>query len=240
MAQSDQTFTLNAVVTEVMNRSGRRDRIYDIVSYVNQTLKECNSLAFFEKSTVEDQITAATDNYIWPKPRLFKEMRTVLYPLQIYPKYMVPGKVQYDQRYYYYYGPTYVVFAGTTAGELISINYFKHIQRLKYWNLDTENQPAYWDAVADNGVGAWYYWDGSAYVTTLGDDDLEEAARDAVSNWLLIDYYDSIIEGTLAKIYKSINDDRAAACYALYKQHQDIIVRSEPSGDKHTNGRTNR
>ena len=53
----------------------------------------------------------------------------------------------------------------------------------------------------------------------------QEAARDQVTNWLLTDWYELCIEGGLAKLYNSINDDRRCFHPAL---SLCVIVPSKP------------
>jgi len=121
-----------------------------------------------------------------------------------------------DHEHYYYGGPGYYAFAGLDSGSSIDIAYYSFLRKLPYYAV--ADRPATF-SLEDN---AW------AYLTASTDAE-KLIAREAVSNWLLFDYYDTVVEGGLAKVLKVVGDERATATYALYKSYQNDLVAAEPS-----------
>ncbi len=214
--------TYSAAVDDAVVRAGRVDRRADILSYVRSTLRECHGLAFFRNDFVEDTITTDAIPYVWTHPTEFRLLRTVRYPIfnarneRIYPDEIKPGKRQRDASYYYYGGPGYYTFAGLNSAVDIDVGYFGVTPKLAYYVAAA--RPATY-SIED---AAW------SYLTATSDAE-KLAARNQVTNWLLTDYYDTIVEGALAKIFKSIDDPRARSSFALYKSYQNTLLALEPS-----------
>ena len=72
-----ETCTFPALIDEVKLRSGRRDRIADIVSYARSTIRECQVQAHFEQDLVEDSITVDAVPYTWARPLRLRAMLAV-------------------------------------------------------------------------------------------------------------------------------------------------------------------
>lgn len=222
--------TYSAAVDRVVTRSGRPDRIQDIMGYVNQTIRECQALQYFARDLIEDQITPTTDPFIWERrviPYKLRVLRTVRYAPDVYPDFVRPGKKQRDygaetdNPYFYYAASTYFVFAGVTLNQAFDVAFYIYHDRLPYYSEAV--RPARYSI---ENV-AWEYLDGANYVATLGSDALNEAAENKVTNWLLFDWFDVIVEGGLAKIFKNIDDVRSKASFALFKQLQQDILKGE-------------
>lgn len=214
--------TFSAAVDDVVTRSGRKDRIADILSYVRSTLRECHGLAYFRQDFVEDTITTDAEPYVWTHPTGFRLLRTARYPVwnnrgeRLYPPEVKPGKKQRDQDYYYYGGPGYYIFAGLTSGSDIDVGYYRVFPKLPYYAIAA--RPATY-SLEDN---AW------SYLTATSDAE-KLVAQEQVSNWLLYEYYDTVIEGALAKLFKTLDDPRARSTFALYKSYQKTLLSLEPS-----------
>ena len=232
MAVEKQTFS--AAVDDVVARSGRKDRRLDIQSYVNQTLRECSVLEYFDNDMIEDNLTADQDNFIWTKPTYFRFMRTVKYPDDIWPEHLPPGRHQQDKIDYFYQGPTFWVFNGTSNGDVIKVAYYDYPRRLLYYdNLDgTLSRPAIFTIgdETDGYIEKFQYLDAGVYVDSLSTQALQDAAEAAVTNWILFKWYDLVMEGALAKLFKNINSPRAVPSFALYKQTQNDFRNAEPIG----------
>ena len=217
--------TFNAVIDVAIARSGRPDRLTDCISWARLTMRECQVLSVFELDLVEDELTATADPHFFTIPNIFRQMRTVAYPLifdpqgnNIYPPMIMPGRKQRGLTYYWYpTGGDTLVFAGTDASSsdtsTIAIAYYTYFTALRYYT-STETKPATF-AIADND---WTYASAST-------DDEKETARDLVTNWLLFDWFDLVVEGTLAKLYKTNNDARSVPTFALYKSLQKDLER---------------
>ena len=214
--------TASAAVDEVIARSGRPDRKADIIAFIRTSIRECQVLAFFRNDMTEDTLTADAGPFIWTYPQEFRILRTVEYPINNlqgkarYPREILPGKLQREEVYYYYGGPGYYAFAGLSVGDLINVAYYSYLRKLPYYEIAA--RPATF-SLEDN---AW------TYLTATTDAD-KLIAREAVSNWLLFNYYDTIVEGGLAKILKVVGDARAVSSFALYKSYQKDLKAAEPS-----------
>jgi hypothetical protein len=215
--------TFSAAVDAVLVRSGRPERRADAISYVRQTLRECQTLkkTRFARDLIELSITSTGSPHIWDRPQELRIVRTAKYATvfdrrgnAIYPKFLRPGKMQEDEPYLYYGGPTYYAFKGADAGVQIDIAYYAYFKKLPYY------------AVADRVATFDLDTDTWSYLAATTDQE-KEAARNLVSNWLLFDWYDLILEGALAKILKTVNDDRAVSTFALYKSLQNDLIAGE-------------
>ena len=212
------------LVDRIVIRSGRPDRIADIRSYVHASIRECQMLAYFARDMTEDTITATAGPHIWERPANLRLMRTARYPGDIYPNFAGPGKRQLDEDYYYYGGSNYFAFSGIATGEEINVAYYSYAKRLAYYeDAVVPVRPA----VYDEELETWTYLQAGSYVSTLGTDALDEAARNLVTNWLLLDWMDLIEEGGLAKIFKSVGDERSRTAFALFKSYQKDLKAGE-------------
>lgn len=216
--------TFSAAVDDVIRRSGRPDKLSDILSYVRSSIRECQVLAFFRNDMIEDTLTSDTSSsYIWTHPQEYRLLRTCRYRglfnrrgEVIYPPEIKPGKKQREYTEFYYSGPGYTVFAGVEIGSEIDVAYYTTAKKLPYFSESA--RPARF-ILEDN---VWSY-------LTSGTDAEKLAWREQVSNWLLFTYYDTIVEGGLAKVFKTIDDPRAGSSFALYKSFQNTLLSTEPS-----------
>lgn len=214
--------TFSAAVDDVVSRSGRPDRVADIIAFVRVTIRELQVLRFFRNDLIEDTLTADAANYVWNYPQEFRVLRTVRYPRfdaqggQNYPPEILPGKKQKDYTDFYYGGPGYYVFAGSALADAIDVAYYAYSKKLAYYEL--ADRPATFSLEDDS----WSY-------LSVGTTAEELIAREKVSNWLLFNYYDTIVEGGMAKILKTVGDPRSMSSFALYKSYQQSLIAGEPS-----------
>lgn len=221
--------TFSQVVDTVLKRSGRPARGLDAQSYVRASIRECQVTAVYARDLVEDKITTdGTDPYIWTRPQTLRILKTFAYLPgaknyeTIYPDYLPPGEIQQGQTHYYYGGPTYYVLAGVGDQPVdVAVAYYRYAIRFVYYNVDS--RPAYYDI--ENGK--WQYLGSGGYVDNLATPELEEAARDLVTDWLLFDWTELIEEGGLAKLYKNMGDERATSSFALFKSFQKDLLKGE-------------
>jgi hypothetical protein len=221
-------------VNLVVDRTGRPNRRVDASAYVNGTIRECQTLKFFDNDMIEDVLTTpntVTDNWTWTRPRGFRIMAAVKYlTINRWPEYQGPGSNQQNFDYYYYSAQDYYVFANIGPTQDIGVAYYIYLPRLKDYGNTPDNPLTPYPARYDIQQDAWFYWDGSAYVDTLGDPVAEEAARALVSNWILFNHYDMLIEGACNKIWKTVGDQvRTNSSFSLYKSLQDEFSRNELS-----------
>ena len=224
-----ETNTFSSAVDDCIARSGRPDRRADIVSYLRTTMRETQVKGFFGKDLVEDTIASVSaDPHIWARPAQFRQMITVKYPglfdpqgKQVFAKFIEPGKLQLRHDEYYYNSGTSWVFTGMFGGggtisgsTTIDIAYYSYFAPLHYFVA--AERPA----VFDDATLLW------TYLTAVTAAE-QEAAQAKVTNWLLSGWYDLVLEGTLAKVYKTANDLRSSTTFALYKQLQESLLMGE-------------
>lgn len=208
--------TFSALIDDAVARTGRRNLRNDIIAYARQSLRECQIIAEFNEDMTEDTITATADPHIWTKPQYFRKFRRqgVRFGIAnlrgelIYPKQVQPSQRQQELDYYYYHGADYVVFKGVQAGVQIDVAYFSFFRKLPYYEIAA--RPATFSLETET-------W---SYLTAVSDAE-KEAARALVTNWLLFDWYDMILEGTVAKVLKAVGDPRAPSSFALFKSLQN-------------------
>lgn len=215
--------TFSSLIDTAIARSLRRDRQADIISYARLTMRECAVMAFFHQDFVEEELTVNAVPFIWTRPQFLRQISLVQYPILtrhgdlVKPLYISPALRKSEHVYWYYLSGTAYVFSGLTVGQIIKIGYYSYQTHFNYI-ANVADRPAQFDIE----TGAWKYHQNY-------DDNLtvQETARKMVSNWMLFNWFDTIIEGTLAKLFKTLNDERSTPTYALYKSLQTAMLAGE-------------
>ncbi len=215
--------TFSALIDQAVSLAGRgkvaRTRL---TGYARASMREPQVDNLFERDLVEDQLNVTASPFIWPRPAELRFFRTVRYPGEIYPPYIVPGRRQFDEDKFYYAASTYFTFKGVNVGDLLDIAFYQYFPKLVYF--EAANRPARYFA----DLAKWQYLDqNNNFVDTLGSDDLDEAAEALVTNWMLFDWNDLVLEGTLAKQFKAIGDPRAPSSFALFKSMIKDLLQGE-------------
>ena len=220
-----ETCTFSALVDEAITRSNRRDRNSDIVSYARSTIRECQVLAFFEQDLVEDSLTVDVLPFQWTRPLNLRAILAAKPQVtftrrdkRMWFKQRVPGQIVRDEPYYLYLSGDTFVFTGNelATGDIIDIAYFTYARKFVYY--ETASRPATFDPETET----WTYL--AAYDI---DDTTRANAQALVTNWLLQHWYDLILEGTLAKIFKTVGDERSKMAFSLYKAMQNDLKAGE-------------
>lgn len=211
----------------------------------------------FTKDLVETSVTVGPTDatpFIWSRPEHFRIMRAVAYQSymgsvgRVWPKFLRIGKRQDEHDYYYYGAADYFVFAGVggptnnpRSGGLaqfgpitIELGYYVKFRRYQYYIIGLR------PAVYSRDAESWSFNlvnipdpppDVSDIPSLLPPNNTfntqQQYAIYLVSNWLLKDYYDTVLEGTLAKLFKSVGDARAPSSFALFKSMEDNLVADE-------------
>lgn len=229
--QNERSFS--ALVDRVILETGREQAFLSVLQYVNLTVRECQALGLFARDLLEEEVVATANPHILTRPRNWRSLRTVKYDtLSYYPKMVRPGRAIEKVSAYYYAADDYYAFHGVTVGESIFTAAYYWAKSLQYFaQLGTTTtgfqggpyniRPAYFDTYEEE----WRYLNGAqtAYVDTLNDDDEEELRRRNSFNWVLDDWWDVVVEGVKAKLFKQYKDERAGAAYASYQNGQEIF-----------------
>jgi len=215
--------TFSAVVDDVVGLTGRVDAAMRsrIAQYARQTIRECQGAKGLKAADdlVEDSLVADASPYIWPKPQYFREVHTLEYPaildsrsLPYKPAHRQPGQSHTDVEYYYYISGDSLILSGISVGTAVNIAYFVWSNTFAYVQAEADRVARF-----DLTTNTWTY----KTATTAQD---QAAARALVSNWILFNWYDMILEGTCAKIWKALADQRSVSSFALYKSLQNDFV----------------
>lgn len=196
------------LVDDINLNTNRGVDLMQTAQFVNSTLRESQSTkgALFETDLFEDVIPVTTiAPFIWTKPIRFRALQAVKYPFDLYPRFIPPGKKAEGQRNFFYAASTYFTFSGILLGETLTVAYYRFTRRFKYYEL--ANRPAVYDFEAEVFT----------YLPAFDiDDATRENARDLVSSWQLIDWYDTIFAGGVAKVLKRAFDQKSGVAFAEY------------------------
>lgn len=225
-------YTFSQMVDEMVSETKRPDLVSEISRYVNQTIREVhftpdrNAALNFEENFREQQVNCTVESgQTWAiaNPTIFQAMQGVLYPdvfdrngRQVWADHTTPGRhLASLDHFYYRVGGTFTFAGYGGVGAVIALAYYEFPNGLKY---KTEAQrPAWYDVES-----------GWSYAPGVDTPELQEAARDLVTNWLLTRWSDVISEGARAKLYKRLSDtERARTCYSLYGSLRQGLWTSE-------------
>jgi len=174
---------------------------------------------------VEEQLTANAAPYEWDRPQ---RLRNILAAKpngvtgrrgeSIWFVNKPPGEAKSTDPYFLYLSGEYVIFSGAdfTSSTIIDIAYLQYSRKFAYY--EAASRPATYDDETET----WTYHEDYDI-----DDDTRQTARDLVTNWLIFRWYDTLLEGTLAKLFKTVKDERASSTFGLYKSLQKDILKGE-------------
>lgn len=218
--------TFSALVDEVVTLTGRINMRDRITQYARQTIRECQCAQAIKPADdlIEDTLVTNATPYIWPKPQYFREFDAIEYPslfdsrgLVFKPRQRQPGQSHDDTDYFYYISGDSVIFSDLDVGTTINIAYYIWSRSFVYTLAEADREARF-----DLATNAWIY-------KTAATPEAQLAARESVSNWLLFNWFDMLLEGTCAKIWKALNDQRSVSSFALYKSLQNDFVIAKTS-----------
>lgn len=234
--QNEKSFS--SLVDDVIRITGKPGSLIDIISYANSTIRECQSFGLIARDLVEDEIVSdavdAETAFLWTRPAYFRELRTAKYPHSgVYPKFLLPGRVQKHEHEFFYAAQNYFAFAGVPSGCTVAIAYYTYAKPLLYYGqlgvaTATFNggpydvRPAYYDLEND----IWKYLNATSdgYVDTTGDAAEDLRRQLLTTNWVLAEWRELILSGTKSKVYTNAQDPRAPTEYSQYKQIQKLFI----------------
>lgn len=224
--------SFSGMLDEVILTTGKTAALRSAISCANATIRECQTLGLFYRDLVEDQFIATATPMFWTRPRLLRSVRAFKYTTQNkYPMLKLPGRRLLDESIYFYAAQDYYALKGPLLNEPIAYAIYMWLTPLVYYSRLNDTavypggpyavRPAYYDLT----LLKWQYLNGggTAYVDTTGVPATDALRQQISMNWLVDDWYDTIMEGTKAKLLKSLNDDRATLAFSLYKQLQTAM-----------------
>ncbi len=220
--------TFSQLIDEAIQLTGRgpaaRPRL---IAYSRSSMREAQVKALFHKDRNEDILTVDASPFIWTPPVTIRIVETVIFPNEVYPDFITPSRKQRLPSSlgdaFYYAAQNYYVFSGVDINDAINISYFTYFSPLLYFTI--KERPARFDLE----TLTWEYLDNDGnHVSSLSTTALEQAARDKVTNWMIFNWFELILEGTLAKQFKIVKDERARTSFALFEKFKTDLLIGEP------------
>jgi hypothetical protein len=217
------------MIDDLMLRVSRADASSraNMVAYANATVRELQQTVKCFRDRVEDLVSLAgngsNNSFVWDRPNNFRTIFAVRYmPDDVYAKLRPPGPLQADWPFYYYGGPTYLTFVGVAVSTEIQLAYYVWMPRMIYYAVGAR------PAIFDRDLGTWSYRnDQGQYVSSLADPAQMEAAENRVGYWIILDHLETVQEGTLAKYFKTSDNERAAASFAVFREMKNKFSTDE-------------
>lgn len=228
--------TFSQMIDKLVAETKRPDLRTEIVTYLNQTIRETHmnpengKVVMFDANYQEAVVTATQETgQTWslPRPQVFQCELCVKFLDQFwngknpYAERVRPGVVMDDKDFFYYRGGSQFVFGGTRGyggvGARIAIAWYEYPRDLVYYAADS--RPCSWDDATQEYT----------YLSAVTEDQ-KEAARIQCTNWILERWASLLEEGLRAKVYKRLSDDgRQRTSYSMWMQLRAGIISSEQS-----------
>jgi len=214
-------------VDQVAARSGRTDKINDIVGMTNAILRRLHSKVLFDRDFITacampDNEKCAPCSVVWKRPKDFRVLRTA----KVGAKYMRHEKVgrNLENRKFFYYaeGESFVFQTGDFSCT-VDIGYYTKPPMFVYFS------PSKRPAVYNSETCDWTYLvnEIEQFAPNLISREDERKARNRVATWMLIEYQEAIIQGVLNLLYVQQGDERAGGTFALHSELTKDILRNE-------------
>lgn len=225
-------YTFSQLVDEMVSETKRPDLVSEIARYVNQTIRELHfdpqrgGALFYDENFREERLVSASDSsFTWEiaNPTTFQKMLAVGYPGQfsrhgepVWAVETTPGRhLNNLTNFYYRSGNTFVFSGFGGVGGTIQLGWYEFPSSLKY--KAEAARPAQYDIES-----------GWTYHANVNTPELQAAARELVTNWMILRWADIVAEGVRAKLYKRLSDtERARTSYSLYQSLRQGLWTSE-------------
>lgn len=225
--------TFSQIVDSLIAESRRPDLKADIVTYVNQTIRELHlkddsSTILYSDNLIELLLTPTDGNivdnrFVWdiPAPQGFQHVEAVYYPLVgEYARKRKPSSIflhEDDPYVWYRTGPALAFSGFGGSGAEILLAYFQFPRRLTYFS--TATRPAVWNEANES----------FAYLPAYDIDPTTRAnARNQSTNWILDRWEDVVMQGTRAKLYAKLADDvRMRQAYSAFEKWKASMIAAE-------------
>lgn len=227
-------FTFSQLIDELVAESLRPDQRAVMANGLNQTIRELhftpehipvgyssNLIEEILEPDVEDGFT-----YALVDPRLFQMMESVWYPaVGEYATMRRPssmhafvGEIGGQQYNWYRTGDSIAYSNYGGIGTEIHLAWFSYLPRLKYYET-VADRPATWD---DENQEYVFHAD---YDATA---ELQAEALSLTTNWMIQRWWDTVAQGTRAKLYARLADDvRMKQAYSSFEQLRPNLVNAE-------------
>lgn len=223
------------LVDTIIRRTNRPDFKEDIIEYLNEVLRQVHCSEFFYRDRVEVCLNQDYDEsnlqptFVWERPHRLRAVTAVKY-LDIcyddnrdsFPPNIPPGIGQANKPQFYYAVGNKFVFYRKGGLKRIALSYVTAPRRFRYY--EKNKRPAVYDYANDS----WTYLDQQGnYVTSLGSEEQDAAARELVGDWLLQCYDGMLSSGVATKLFSILSDPRMKVEYANFKENLRYVRTTE-------------
>lgn len=222
------------LVDMIIRRTNRPDMKEDIIDYLNEVLRMCHSSEFFFRDATEVMLNEyydranPSDTFVWERPVDMRSLTAIKFygyyddPRDSFPPNIPPGIGQATRMQFYYGVGNKYVFYRRGGLHQIAISYVKAPRRFKYYPVGER------PAVYNRPLNEWKYLDTKGdYVPTLGSEELDKAAQDLVTDWLITDYEGMLCSGVNTKIFTVLGDPRNKVEYSNFKENLRYVRTAE-------------
>ena len=217
------------LVDEVSRRSGRTEKINDIVGMVNAILRRIHGEALFDRDfitacAIPDHEKCAPCSVVWKRPKDFRVLRTA----KVGAKYMRHERVGRNlegRKFFYYAEGNHFVFQTGDFSCQVDIGYYRKPIMFVYYS--SSERPAVFDRETCEFTYKVPVKGETGFVKQLMSDDEQLQAQEKVYDWILEEYPEVVIQGALNLLYVQQGDERAGGTYALYTELLKDVLRNE-------------
>lgn len=228
--------TFSQLVDAIVRETGRPDMVNEIITYLNQTVRECHADpvsngSLYMHDNLQEMVLVATQErgQVWniPNPATFQHLWAVQYMSvhnitgnQPYATFAKPGPAMHRHQYSYYRASGGFAFAGQRGyggtGARIGLAFYEFLPSLRYYPLG--QRPL------EIGLDGEFIYSEEYDVS----EERRLEAQRLTTHWMLIRWDMVLEEGLRAKVYKRLSDtERARTCYSLYLQQRANLSTSE-------------
>lgn len=222
------------LVDMIVRRTNRPDFREDIIEYLNEVLRQVHCSEFFYRDKVEDSLNQDYDlanpaeTFVWDRPRNLRALVAIRYEgyyddrRDSFPPNIPPGIGQANKLQFYYGVGDKVVFYRKGGLKTIMVCYVTAPRRFQYYPVG--QRPAVYDRASDT----WQYLDQNGkYVASLGSEELNQAAQELVSDWLMLNYEGMLASGVMTKLFSILGDPRNKVEYSNFKENLRYVRTTE-------------
>lgn len=226
-------FTFSGLVDHVVQLTSRPDRRDMIVTALNSTIRDLHMRPVsgvsplgapirYAENMVEVEFIATSDvPLLWPipKPGIFmalSAMRCALRQVNFMernPSSLIPLQRDFAAVGIYYKTGAQYAIAGAIPGAPLHIAYYTYLPALSY------------KPVADRLVQVI---DSEYRLVALPDAEPDAPTLAAETNWMLARHWSALLEGTLSRVYRALNDlDRSKIAFSAFTEQRAVIQSTE-------------
>ncbi len=221
--------TFSEIIDEVVQTTQAPHLLTSVIREANFVLKDLDTnhdsdWALEEITVKRGDATLVSEGRVtrWTVPCNFRSMRAIRVDGCTYLEQRRPGLGQKATSAFWYQSGNQIIVSGCPC--TLDIAYYARQRSFLYYDpakrLLRSSDQCDWEYRATSS-DAWTPYDGST------PDQLKVYDRHV--NWIIADFSDAVVFGTLSGQWNSMGDARASAKYAQYSLAKDVIQRSRLS-----------